>query len=216
MVRHDWLAWHHAYDDPESSLARRLGIIRGHVRDVLDARAGARTRVISVCAGEGRDVIDVTAAHPARAAVEAYLIEATPSVAAVARDAVVHNGLHGFTVVEADAGIADVYADMVPADLLLFCGVFGWISDADLFATIEFLPRLAAPRATVIWTLHHREPDRTGAARERFRAAGFAELEFLKPERSVSSIGVHRLTASPQDFERGVRLFTFDDGASGA
>ena len=216
MQRPDWPTWHRAYDDPDSALARRLEIVRGYVQDVLDARAGAPTRIVSACAGEGRDVIDVTAAHPARDTVEACLIEVTPAVAAVARDAAASKGLQRFTIIEADAGVSDVYADVVPADLLLFCGVFGWISDADLFRTIGFLPRLAAPGATVIWTLHHQAPDRTGAARARFRSAGLVELAFVKPERSVSSIGVHRLVAPPEEFEPGVRLFTIGSGAGGA
>jgi hypothetical protein len=214
VVPQDWLAWHRTYDDRESSLARRLEMVRGHVRDVLDARHGMRTRIISACAGDGRDVIDVAVAHPARDTVDAYLIEATPPVAEAARTAVARSGLARFTVVEADAGVSDVYAGLAPADLLLFCGVFGWIDDADVGRTIDFLPRLAAPGATVIWTLHHRPPDRTGAARARFRAAGFAELAFAKPERSVSSIGVHRLVAPPQPFEHGARLFTFPGGTS--
>jgi hypothetical protein len=216
MERRDWLAWHDAYDDPASSLARRLEIVRGYIQDVLDARTGEPTRVISACAGEGRDIIDVTVAHPAREAVEAYLIEAAPAVAAVAQSTAARYGLHGFTIVEADAGISDTYAAGVPADVLLFCGVFGWISDTDLFRTIDFLPRLAAPGATVIWTLHRREPDRTRAARLRFRAAGFAEVAFVMPAHSVSSIGVSRLMRPPQEFQRGVRLFTFDGGSTGA
>lgn len=27
----DWVAWHRAYDDPSSSLSRRLELVRGHL-----------------------------------------------------------------------------------------------------------------------------------------------------------------------------------------
>jgi len=190
-------------------LARRLALVRERIKAVLDERGARGTRVISACAGEGRDIIEATAAHPARDRVEAHLVELLEPVAAAARKAVERTGLRGFTVTTGDAGVSDVYAGSVPADLLLFCGVFGWLSDEDVFRTIDFLPRLAAPGATVIWTRHHREPDLTGAMRARFAAAGFDELSFVKLERSVSSIGVNRLADPPQPFERGVRLFTF-------
>lgn len=209
MQKSDWLTWHSAYDDRASSLTRRLALVRERIQAVLDERGGRRTRVISVCAGEGRDIIEATAAHPARECVEAHLVELLEPVAAAARESAARNGLHGFTVTAADAGESDAYASSVPADLLLFCGVFGWVSDEDVFRTIDFLPRLAAPGATVIWTRHHRDPDLTGAMRARFAAAGFDELSFVKLERSVSSIGVNRLAAPPQPFENGVRLFTF-------
>jgi hypothetical protein len=35
-------------------------------------------------------------------------------------------------VICTDAGVTDVYAGAVPADLLLVCGVFGNIGDADV------------------------------------------------------------------------------------
>jgi hypothetical protein len=209
MEQPDWRGWHGAYDDESSSLSDRLRLVRTFIRHVLDARNGRPTRVISACAGEGRDIIAATATHPARRSVEALLVEITPAVAATARESARRHGLERFTVMEADAGRSDVYASMVPANLLLFCGIFGWISDEDVFRTIAFLPRLAAPGATVIWTRHHREPDLTGAARARFAAAGFEEIAFVKPENSVSSVGVHRLAVPPLEFERGAALFTF-------
>ncbi|MGK5684784.1 hypothetical protein [Actinoplanes sp. URMC 104] len=48
----DWVQWHEEYDVPGSSLARRLEVVRGHLRHLL---AGPR-RVIGMCAGDGRDV----------------------------------------------------------------------------------------------------------------------------------------------------------------
>src|SRR3954467_10915854 len=36
----DYLAWHEQYDDPGSSLSRRLALVRGVLREELDARPG--------------------------------------------------------------------------------------------------------------------------------------------------------------------------------
>ncbi len=210
----DWPQWHTSYDDQSSSLWRRLQFVQNLIRTVLAARAGTPTRIISACAGEGRDVIDVVAEHAAPDSVQALLIERTPDVAAVARRSVARHALRNFIVAECDAGLSDAYATHVPADLLLFCGVFAWISEDEMFRAIDFLPRLAAPGATVIWTLHSREPDRNSAARGRFSANGFVEDCFVHLPGGPSTVGVHRLVGEPAPFATGVQLFRFASVAS--
>ncbi len=56
----DYRAWHEDYDDPESGLTWRLGVVRSHIRAALDAKPGP-ARVLSACAGDGRDIIGVLA-----------------------------------------------------------------------------------------------------------------------------------------------------------
>jgi hypothetical protein len=209
MIVPDWLRWHAAYDDEHSSQHARLQVVRAAIRTVLDERGGRPTRAISACAGEGRDIIDVVAHHPARDSVEALLIEKTPAVAAVARESARRHGLRAFTIVEADAGRSDPYEPGVPADLLLFCGIFGWVTFADIVRTIAFLPSLAAPGATVVWTRHHQPPDLTPAIRSAFAEAGFEERSFVALENAPSSVGVHRLARSPLPFRAGEELFRF-------
>jgi hypothetical protein len=49
---------------------------------------------------------------------------------------------------------------MVPADLVLVCGVLGNISDADAERTIDHCTRLCRTGGTVVWTRNrHRGPD---------------------------------------------------------
>ena len=61
-----WQDWHRAYDDPDSPLARRLAIVQQCIADALDAAPPGPVRVISMCAGEGRDLLGVLAAPSAR------------------------------------------------------------------------------------------------------------------------------------------------------
>jgi hypothetical protein len=112
-------------------------------------------------------------------------------------------------VLVADAGTSDSYADVVPADLVLVCGVFGNITEADMMNTIDRLPMLCAPGATVIWTRHRRRPDATPAVRARFVQNGFEEIAFAAPENSMFAVGACRLFTPPRRFESGVRLFDF-------
>ena len=81
-----------------------------------------------MCAGQGRDLIDVLGGHPRRAEVTARLVELDPRIAAAARQRAAAAGLSLVDVVTGDAGLAGAYAGLAPADLVLACGVFGNIT----------------------------------------------------------------------------------------
>jgi hypothetical protein len=205
----DWAAWHRAYDDPSSRLARRLRVVQQQLRAGIDAKPGP-LRLISMCAGQGRDVIGALAGHQRGGDVAGRLVELDARLVEKARRGAVEAGLDGVEVVRADAGVSDSYAGAVPADIILACGVFGNISDDDVRRTIAFMPRLAAAGAVVIWT-RGRSPDRDipQTIREWFVALGFQELAFVAPEDSTFSVGVHRLVSEPRPFKAGTRLFSF-------
>ena len=61
MAQRDWHEWHAAYDNPGSGLARRLAWVQDQVRAALDAAPAGPVRVISLCAGQGRDLIGALA-----------------------------------------------------------------------------------------------------------------------------------------------------------
>src|SRR5690242_4741082 len=52
----DWVQWHRGYDDPLHPLARRLEIVVGLIRRQLDTAPAGPIRVLSLCAGDGRDL----------------------------------------------------------------------------------------------------------------------------------------------------------------
>ena len=108
-----------------------------------------------------------------------------------------------------DASTTDAYARAVPADLVLVCGVFGNVSDADMERTVRSLPMLCAPGATAIWTRHRREPDLTVSVRHWFAEAGFEEVAFIGSDDFLFGVGAHRLVAAALPFAAGRRLFTF-------
>src|SRR5262249_32516152 len=82
-------------------------------------------------------------------------------------------------------------------------------TDADMMHTVDELPTLCAPGATVIWTRHRRPPDATPAVRERLAANGFDEVAFHAPAETMFTVGVHRLASPPRPFKREGRLFDF-------
>ena len=205
----DWHEWHRPYDDPTSNLGRRLATVQQRLRETLDARTGP-IRLISMCAGQGRDVIPVLATHPHRDDIEALLVELDPRNAEASETGIRAAGLKNARVLSADAALTDNYADAVPADVILACGIFGNISLDDIKNTIEHLSMFAAPSATVIWTRGRwKDNDPTTDIRRWFKESGFEELSFDAPDDTPYSVGVNRLIAPPRPLERSVTLFCF-------
>jgi hypothetical protein len=213
MVR-DWHDWYTQYDDPDSSLSRRLEVVRAQLRRVLLERTG-RTRLVSMCAGDGRDVLPVLAETGTDA--EAVLVELDPALGLAAEAAASRLDLSRVAVRSDDAGRTDAYQGAVPADVLLACGVFGNISDDDVERTIRALPGLLAEGGVVIWTRGHRVPqdptriegDPSEHVRELFARAGFDERTFVRPDDAGFRVGVHQLVEAPTGYTPGVELFTF-------
>ena len=107
----DWVAWHAAYDDPSSSLSTRLRLVRGHLSRALDRAPAGPVRLVSLCAGQGLDVLGVLPEHPRGPDVSAVLVEFDPHNAALARQGAARAGLSQVEVREADAGRVGNYAD---------------------------------------------------------------------------------------------------------
>jgi hypothetical protein len=211
-VSRDWARWHDGYDDPSSPLSARLAIVRAHLADALTAAPPGPVRLVSLCAGQGRDVLGVLPGHPRRDDVTAVLVEQDPRNARWAAARAARDGLAGVEVREADAGATAGYADALPADVLLLCGIFGNVSDADIGRTVAAAPALCAPGGTVIWTRHRRAPDLTVLVREWFAAAGFTEVAFDAPETGTTLIGVGVHRRQDADHPPGPvpgRLFSF-------
>ena len=206
----DWEAWHRAYEDPASRLSRRLAVVQRFVGDAIDRAPRGRVGILSLCAGEGRDVVGVVRDHPRRDNVDAVLVEANAALAASARAAVDAAGLAGqVTVVEADAGITTNLRKGVPADVLLLCGIFGNVTDDDVEHTVRKASTLCNDGATVVWTRHPTPPDLTVSIRQWFAESGFVEVGFEAPEEWRFGVGAHRLIAEPEAFPSDLRLFTF-------
>ena len=209
VARTDWLAWHDGYDGDDPALSERLEAVRAEIGRRLDETAPEPVRVVSACAGDGRDLLGVLQRRPDASRVSALLVEYDATLAARARELAAPLPAR-VQVVEADAARSDVYAGAVPADLVLLCGIFGNISDADVQATVSAAPQLCAPGAEVIWTRHRGgEMDLTWAIRRWFSEAGFSEVAFVAPEDAQWSVGVHRLERAPDPLAAGQHWFTF-------
>jgi hypothetical protein len=209
----DWWLWHQDYDVPGSPLHRRTEVVHRRVRAFLDSCGSGPVQIVSACAGQGRELLPVLAAHPRRTDVRARLVELDPRNVAAACEAVSELRLDwNVEIVCGDASVTDAYVGAVPADLVLLCGVFGCISRDDVRSTIGYLPELCAAGATVIWSCQRGKPDRRQPIRTSFDQAGFREETLESPDAEASWVGVHRFEGDPRPLTRGGHLFTFRRG----
>lgn len=197
----DWLRWHEAYE-PGGRLERRLACVQERIRELLDRAPPGPVRILSICAGQGRDLVPVVAAHHRRDDIRARLVELDP------RNAAAIPSLPNVEVVCGDAALLREYEGAVPARIVLACGVFGNIVAEDIRRTIEYLPMLCAGGGSVIWTRGPSRPDLRPAIRAWFADHGFEE-EFFLVEPEAFGVGVHRFTGEPQLLDAAVKLFTF-------
>jgi hypothetical protein len=204
-----WVQWHQEYDDPTSRLSRRLEFVQRRLREAIELAPPGPIRLISACAGQGRDVLGVLVGHARASDVRALLVELDPHNAEVAQADAAAAGLRGVDVALADAAMTAAYRDAVPADVLLLCGIFGNISDEDVEHTVRNAARLCAPGATVIWTRGRWAPDLTPAIRGWFGESGFEEVGFDSDGDGGFSVGTNRLTADPLPYDESLRLFSF-------
>jgi hypothetical protein len=164
--------------------------------------------VLSLCSGDGRDLLPELAARPDRD-VAATLVELDGGLAAAARARAAGLGLAQVDVRRGDAGATATFASALPVDLLVLCGIFGNIAPEDIRRTIAAVPTMLAPGGIVVWTRGVVDAvDLRPDVRAWLGAAGLVELAFDgAPE--LYGVGVARAGAGVGAGRLPARLFTF-------
>ena len=204
----DWHSWHSHYDDANSPMARRLAEVQHQIKVFLDQAPDGPLRVISVCAGQGRDLLGVLQRHERRDDVSAILIDLEEKNTLDIETAAQKMELDGVRGLTADASDMVNYASMVPADLVLMCGVFGNIPDKDIRQTITLSRQLCNQGGRLIWTRHRRNPDMVPQICEWFKVEGF-EQELSASADENYGVVTHRYLKTTQPFTPSVRMFEF-------
>jgi SAM-dependent methyltransferase len=209
MPLRDYHDWHDDYDRPGSPLHRRLEVVIELLGHALDRLPPGPVRVVSLCAGQGADVLAVARQHPRGRDLVGRLVELDPRNVAIARRQIDEGGFDNLAVSEADAGQSDAYLGAAPADLVVACGIFGNVSDDDIAQTIRFLPSLCAPGAHVVWTRHPRDASVIQRIEGWLAEAGFTADALVIPDDGAFGVGAAHLTGEPRPLVPGVRLFEF-------
>jgi hypothetical protein len=206
----DWSAWHDEYENAGSELNARKRAVQAQVAKIVEQRPPGPVTIVSICGGQGREVIGALETHPRRADVRGRIVELDAENAAFARAWAQEAQLGDLEVVTGDASIADSYAGLPPVDLVVISGVFGHLSDADRQRTVGFLRQICRQGGCVVWTFFRRNEEQTARLRGYFAGQMFDEEEFetLSGEYAFT-IARNRYLGAPALFEPHAKIFTF-------
>jgi hypothetical protein len=152
LVAGPWVNW------PAMSYQRvgyrlRLAAVQEHFATCLDVAESGAVRVVSLCAGDGRDVMGVLAKHARCEDVEAWLLELDRESVASGIDQREEAGLEDrVTFIHGDATDCATYRNIVPCDIVLVCGVLGHVRPDERPALVQSLRGFCKPGGKVIWT----------------------------------------------------------------
>jgi hypothetical protein len=194
----DWLKWYEGYDTSSDRQAR-LRLVREHIAWCLDACPPGPIRVISVCAGDGRDLVGLLPDHRRLGDVRAWLVEINQELVERGSAAIERASLAGrLAYLATDATLFSAYTSVTPADLVVAAGVFGNLRPTEVARFIQGLSSLCRPGGFVVWTRHrlyslyNDGPSALARIRDLFRDADFeAVAEDLSSDAGYV-IGTHR------------------------
>jgi len=222
----DWNAWHKLYDS-STALQRRLELVRGQIAAALGAAPPGEIRLISVCAGDGRDVLGALAGHPRVRDVRARLVEIDPELVAAGRTAAQDANFSGrVEFVQGDATRSSPYEGIAPAHVVVMAGMIGLVDTGEIPGLVRCLRCLTARDGRVVWTRNldfrdgtrHSMAIRKALAEGAFKAATFkmtswSNLFRRRPEsRFVVATHVHLADPEPLPADHGFFRITDDDG----
>jgi len=208
----DWVKWHENYE-ASPSLKARLLVVREHLSRCFDSQPPGVIQVLSICAGDARDLIGLLATHPRKMDVKAYLVEDNAELVENGRKVIVEAGFEEqLQFVVADATISSTYLGLVPVDVVLMAGVFGNLRSEEVARLIRNLSSLCKCGGYVVWTRHrrlHNGLNQIALIRRLFSESDFEEILIEDTPDDSFTIGSHRYKGAGQVLRGGIKLFEF-------
>ena len=207
----DWFAWHDYYRT-KPRMRQRLQIVREYISTCLNACPPGKIGVVSVCAGDGRDLLGALLDHPRASDVYARFVELDSRLVECGRAAAESTELaEQLEFVNGDATLSSVYEGVVPAHLVLVCGVFGNVPETELPRLIQSLGFLCKPGGFIVWTreLSENTDHRLSLVRELLRKSAFEEVSFKMTSTGNMGVGTHRYLGQAMALPKNQKLFVF-------
>jgi hypothetical protein len=193
-------------------MKQRLQFVRQYISSCLNACPPGKIRVVSVCAGDGRDLLGALIDHPRASDVYARLVELDQRLVECGRAAAESAELgEQFEFVQGDATMSSVYEGGVPADLVLVCGVFGNLPPLEVHRLVRSLCCLCKHGGFVIWTrgLFEAGDDSITIVRELLGESEFEEVSFKTTPNGRMGVGTHRYFGQTLPLPYDQQLFVF-------
>lgn len=209
-----WSDWpEQAYQHPRYQ--QRLAAVQQHLAECLDLAPLGSVRILSMCAGDGRDVIGVLDSHPRRKDVVAWLVELDrQSVALGVRKAANAGLTHTVNFIYGDATDYATYQHIAPANIVLVCGVWGHVPVHERAFFVRAIATLCKPNGTVIWTRGvSLGMDRLREIQSHFAGSPWEEVRVSLTDDQKWAVATHRYCGPWLALPVSGRIFNFQRNA---
>ena len=194
---------------------QRLLKVQEHFAECLDNAPRGAVRVLSVCAGDGRDVIGVLRSHPRRTDVTAWLVESNRRSLAIGIRHATSAGLEdAVNFLCGDATLCVTYKNIAPADIVLVCGVWGHVAANQRALLVAGIASLCKSHGVVIWT-RGLVPNmsRLQDIQSQFAGLVWDELRVSTTTDQRWAVATYGYTGPPHQLSKSGRLFRFQRSA---
>jgi non-ribosomal peptide synthetase component F/acyl carrier protein len=197
-----WSNWHKNYE-VSPRLKARLQLVQGQIDGVLIAAPPGPIRILSICAGDGRDLLGLRPDHSRRPDIVAYLVDNdSPSLERGRREAAQIQFPGQLHFLEADATQNRSYQDLGHFDLVLISGLLGHLRPEGVTSLLTGLPMLCRHNGWVLWNRHlvlNQGSRQVPTIRQCLAETGFSEIHFqmTDPQGFAVSLAQFRGTSQP-------------------
>jgi hypothetical protein len=185
--------------------------VRRHVAAIVAEAPAGPVTVLSICGGQGRELIGALEDHPRKGDVRGRLVELDADNTAFASRWAAEAGLTGLEIITGDASLGTSYEGLGPVDLVVISGVFGHLGTSDRLRLIDFTRQLCQPGTGMVWTSHLSNDGPAEWVRRAFVECRFEELEHdLVPGDDFQfTVTRNRYTGAQQPLDPNQKIFTF-------
>jgi len=210
FARANWSGWPElAYERPK--YRERLRVFQEQIAECLDQAPHGPLRILSMCVGDGRDVIGVLQSHWRRKEVEAYLVELNGQSVSEGIKHAKASGLGNVVkFIHADATDYSTYKNLAPCDIVLVCGVWGHVPANDRAKLIHALASFCKPGGNVIWSLKTSKGEhRLAEVRSQFDHACWSPVRQNSTPGQKSAVCTYVYRGAALEVPANGRIFSF-------
>lgn len=208
----DWNQWHTGYET-SASLQARLKAVSEQITIAINDCPPGPIKIISLCAGDGRDILLALQNHPRRKDVSASLVDNHLESIERGRELALKTGLtKQIHFLHADAGLGETYADIGHANVVLLSGFLGHLRHGDALNLISKLPMVVKTNGSVIWNRHvvlHDGAEQVARIRGAFRSHHFDEEHFAATAEDGFAMGRVCFKGESAPLDAAQKLFEF-------
>lgn len=208
----NWNHWHKHYD-VAADFQGRLQVVGDCITAALSECPAGPIRVVSMCAGDGRDLLNALAGHSRRDDITAWLLDTHHASLERGKGLAASAGLEQRVhFLRADAALAHSYRDLIPVDVLILSGMLGHLRNASVPDFLQALPMLCRPGTSLIWSRHlviHGGQQQAPLIRQVLSRAGFRELGYHQTSATGFAVGRSRFEGAVPAFAPERVLFEF-------